>query len=66
MKNKKENCFFSNVTSLTVVSHFPAKVIQNGLTDTCIKESKDINWPQCYIVFAFSVHAVHFVTISDA
>jgi len=46
VKSTKKNRFFSNVTSLTFVSHFPAKVIQNGLTDM-INESKDMNWPQC-------------------
>jgi hypothetical protein len=65
VKNTKENCFFSSVASLTFVSHFLAKAIQIGLNDMCIKESKDMKWPQCYIVCTFSVQAIYFVTISD-
>jgi hypothetical protein len=65
MKNTKENSFFSNMPSLTFVSHFPTKAIQNGLAGTYIKEIKDMNWSQCYIVCTFSVHAVHFDTIRD-
>jgi hypothetical protein len=49
------NCLFSIATLLIFVSHFPAKVIQNGSTDMCIKESKDANWQQCYILCTFSI-----------